>query len=221
MRNFDRLGLVIRDLDASLAGWLGSLLPDVAISFEAPGSSRGQSEQATATASLSVVLLSVREDADASFSGWGELRADDGLLLGRLPPTRRYRFSYLLVAEAGDALLEHDVLGRVLAAAALYEVVPPEHLAGSLDGVGPEVLVRCAPATGTADPQHLWGSWATSPRACLELSVLAPLPLASLLEVPQPPRHIDLGAAKVPAAAGDEGAAMSARPRPTSRIQEG
>jgi hypothetical protein len=209
---------VIRDLDDTLAGWLGGILPGVAISFEAPGSSSAHSKPGDAKVSLAVVLLSVREDADASFSGWGELRGDDGLLLGRLPPSRRYRFSYLLVAEAADALTEHNLLGRVLAGAALHEVVPPEHLAGSLEGVGPEVLVRCAPATAATDPQQLWASWAMPPRAWLELSVLAPLPLAALLEVVQPPRHVELGAAQVPAAVLD--GTGSPRPRPTSRIQE-
>ena len=210
---------VIRDLDVTLAGWLGALLPGVSISFEPPGPGGAHTKRAAPVGCLAVVLLGVREEADGSLSGWAELRADDGLVMGRVPPSRRYRFTYLLVAQAADALTEHEVLGRVLSGAALHEVVPVEHLRGSLEGAEHAVIVRCAPATGSIDSQQVWGVLGTTPRASLELSVLAPLPLAALLDVAAAPRHIELGAGWVPS--DGSGTDQQEPPlRPTRRIQE-
>ena len=213
---------VIRDVDASLEGWLGGLVPDVRISFEPPvaptrASGAKGKDGARPAVTLSVLLYDVREDPDGSLSGWDEVRDQRGVVVGRTPPPKRYRLTYLLVATAADPLAEHEVLGRVLAGAARDEVVPTGHLAGEMVHAEHDMLVRCAPATGTADPQHLWSTWDCPARAALELSVLVPMPMALLVAVPPPPAHLDLHTARRDRA---EPAVEPVRPRPTSTVHE-
>jgi hypothetical protein len=206
---------VIRDVDATLAAWLARHVPGVRISFAPPGHETAKGGAAV----LSVHLYGVREDADGSLSGWDVVRDQKGVVVGRTPPSRRYRLTYLLVATAADTLTEHDVLGRVLAGAVQDEVVPQEFLAGELVHAERDVLVRCAPATGTADPQHLWATWDCPARTALELSVLAPMPMSFLLSAPPPPSHIDLRTSRD--GRRDDGGIAAVRPRPTSSVHEG
>jgi hypothetical protein len=207
---------VIRDVDESLAGWLGQLLPGVEVSFEPPGAPRRTGT--VATKRLTIFLASVRGEPDGSTASWGTLRGAEGEAIGRLPPLRHYWFHYLLVAEADRTVAEHEVLGQVLAATAQSEVIPRACLTGSLADDDCTVLVRCAPAARTIDPQHLWSAWGTTPRASIELSVLTPLPITALREVAPPPSHIDVGVRR--GAIGPQEPEPSLR-RPTGRISEG
>jgi hypothetical protein len=217
---------VLRDVDGSLTAWLRDLVPGVRVSCEPPASrpaSDGSSGKGRTAASLYLYLHAVREDAGGSTVGWSDLRNGDGVVVGRLPPSRRYRLNYLLLPDARDAAAEHELLGRVLAGTALSEALPAEFLVGALGdahgGPGTTVLVRCAPATSAVDTTHLWAAWGLSPRATLELSVLAPLPLSYVEEVAAAPSTVQLGAARRPRPTADESPAP-ARPRPAARIQE-
>ena len=202
-------GPVIRDVDDSLVSWLGEMVPTVPVELGPPADPEARTRKGAA--SIALFLHEVREDADGSAAGWSELRNDEGRLVGRMPPSRRYRLTYLVFATAQDVRTEHDLLGRVLAGSALTEVVPPEHLAGSLADVEATMIVRCAPARGHADPSELWAAWRLAPRTTLELSVLAPLPLSYVAEVAEPPSSVDL---RVRRGAADPAAPTAPRPAP-------
>jgi hypothetical protein len=207
---------VLRDVDQSLTGWLTDLLPGVRVGCEPPVP---RTPSAGAEAAVHLHLHAVREDPGGSTVGWSDLRDGDGVVVGRLPPSRRFRLNYLLLPDARDTSAEHDLLGRVLAASALSETLPPEFLVGPLAEAHSTVLVRCAPSSPAVDTTHLWAAWGVTPRATLELSVLAPLPLAYLEEVAAAPSAFHLGARRTRADDGDQPA--PARPRPAARISEG
>jgi hypothetical protein len=215
---------VLRDVDASLSAWLGALLPGVRVSCESPAHHTERAEssgkaRARAEATVHLHLHAVREDAGGSTVGWSDLRNGDGVVVGRLPPSRRFRLNYLVLPQARDTATEHDLLSRVLAGTALSETLPVEFLAGALGDAESTVLVRCAPATLSVDTTHLWAAWGVAPRATLELSVLAPLPLAYVEEVAAPPSQIALGARAAPGPTVEKEPVPTA-PRPTARIQE-
>jgi hypothetical protein len=222
-------GAVLHDVDRSVASWLASVLPaGVEIAFAPPGGrsddaparkgNKGAPEQATVLLHLHLV----REDADASTVGWRSTRGPDGAVDGRLPPDQRFRIVYLLAAWADDPLAEHELLGRILVAAAALEVLPDEAFCGCLAGEPRAILMRCAPANPTADPAALWAAWRLAPRAVLELSLLVPLPRTPTTDLPPPPQQIDLSSerrAPVPAGAGAE--RVGPLPRRRARIEEG
>lgn len=209
---------MIHDVDLSLAAWLCDLLPGVAVTFDPPSRAAEPGEGAARRA-LVLHLADLHEEPGGSTSGWSALRGDDGVVVGRVPGVRRFRLTYLLMGQGEDTLAEHDVLGHALEATSRYDVVPTAHLAGSMKEVGDRaVMVRCAPSTRTADARELWRAWGVAPRTVLELSVLAPLPTATIAEVAAPPSEVSLGV--------DRGAPRPAASppapgrRPTGRITE-
>lgn len=183
---------MIRDVDETLSAWFSSVLPGVAVSFDPPGTPRPSKGSAV----LHVHLADVREEDDLTTGGWASIRDDDGLVRGRVPSTRRYRFAYLLIAEASDVLTEHDLLGQVLAGTTLTSVIPDEHLTGALQLTEQVIVVRCAPEKRFSDPTHLWQAWGVAPRLALELTLLAAVPVAAMLEVAPPPEQIDLSTSR-------------------------
>ncbi len=217
-------GQVIRDLDLTLAGWLGTVLDGTPVTFDvppddpapAPAAGRAEARGAAAT-TVALELYDVRLDADASTAGWASVRDERGVEVGRVPPAKTYRLTYLLTAHGPDALTEHDVLGRVLTAAAAHEVVPAEHVVGSLAESARQVLLRCAPARPLTDAHERRGR--EGRRVALELSLLASLPQGGLSDLAAPPSHVELGTrTPSPRPAVDRQALV---PRPTARITEG
>lgn len=190
---------VLSDADDSLAGWLATLVPAgtaVALFGPDPSEDTPRPRAETGAGTLLVHLHRVRESPDGSGAGWNELRSAEGAVVGRVPPTRRYRLTYLLTAVATDVRTEHDILGHVLSGSAATEVVPAAHLRGSLavdaGGEPVAVLARCAPEESFVDPAVLWAAWRIAPRASLEMSLLVPMPQSYVGKVPDAPREIDL-----------------------------
>lgn len=176
---------MLRDVDVSLAAWLATYLPpggDIVFDIATP----------PAPPAVALYLHDVREEAELTPGNWSDVRGDGGVLVGRIPPQRRYRMTYLITAWAADTLAEHEILGNVLAGCAMHHVVPPDALRGCLADGDQVVMVRCAPFDRACDPRELWAAWRLPPRTTLELSVLAALPVAALVELAAPPRNLDL-----------------------------
>lgn len=208
------LGHVISDLDATITAWLSDLVPYAAISLDPPTADRQAGPRPTVT----LALVDVQEDQAAGSHSWSTQRAEDGQVIGRVPPQRRYRFTYLVTASGPDTRGEHEVLGSLLAGLALEDVVPDPFLRGVLADCHRTLLVRCAPERESTDHRERWSAWSWAGRTALELVVLAPLPAAAVQAVADPPSHIDLrsaGAFRPPVATS------SAVPRrPSGRITE-
>jgi hypothetical protein len=171
-------------------------------------------------ATLSLMLVDVQESTAAGSHAWSSQRAEDGQVMGRVPPNRSYRFTYLMTAAAEDTLSEHELLGTVLAGVAMDDVVPESHLRGVLSDCARSLMTRCAPERHDANGHDRWAAWNLTGRTCLELSVLAPLPAAAMADVADPPSRIDLkasGGHRPMATTPPQGAAR----RPIGRITEG
>lgn len=210
---------MIHDVDTSVAGWLADLLPGVAVSFDPPAAEPPSSRKA-ARPMLLLFLSGLHQESDGSTSGWSSLRDEEGVVVGRVPGIRYFRFTYLLMGQAKDTATEHQILGRALEATALYELVPQAFLAGALAELdGSSVRVRLAPSSRGVDTRELWHAWGVPPRTVLELTVLAPLPLTTVADVAAPPSQVDLGVGRgTPPATANAGAPP--RRRPTGRISE-
>jgi hypothetical protein len=211
-------GQVIADVDATIASWLGRLAPELDVAFTPPPDKSGSAPKRART-TVTVFLYDVREDPDAGTPGWTGLRSDDGVLVGRQHPSRAYHFSYLLIASGPDPLEEHEALGRILSGSLLNEVVAEEDLAGQMKAADGPVVVRCAPAVRSVDAHDLWTAWGIRPRTTLELSVRAPMPPPLVIEVAEPPSHVDLEARHL--SPDREAAAVNGSPRDrTARVRE-
>lgn len=166
---------VIHDVDESLRELIrtgavnGSGLE---ISFETP--SAEWSSRLT-TPALSLYLYNIQEDPKRREVQYQEVRNDDGVVVARVLPPRRFKLSYLVTAWAQRPEDEHRLLSAVLSCFIRSEVVPPAVLQGAL--IGLEEPVRCTIALPLPPERSITDVWSTlgGPlKASLDLVVTAP-----------------------------------------------
>jgi hypothetical protein len=213
---------VIDDVDRSLRALLGAHVGGADVAFDAPTPEWAAGVAGAKRPVLSLFLHAVDEDVAVRRADWDDVREADGRVVGRQPPLRRYRLSYLVSAWAGDPVEEHALLGRVLEVALVAEVVPLEHLHGRLAEQELPVVLEAAvrlPDVPAPPPHDLWSALGMPMRASLDLRVAAPLLPALSTDLAPAAERLDLGIAKVDAAgvgagAGDGGAG----PEPVGRV---
>jgi hypothetical protein len=189
---------VIDDVDASVLALLRSAIPqrEAAIRFEAPTPEWVSSQKGPC---VDLFLHDVVEELGGRGSDWTDIRGDDGRVVARQPPLRRYRLCYLVSAWASSAEVEHQLLGRVLRAVVEADSLPAEVLVGSLVEEARYVEVALAePSPSRLRPHDLWSALGTPPKTSFELVVTAPLRPTPTTEIAPPAETISLGLSKEP-----------------------
>ena len=210
---------MIGDLDATLTAWLSELVPYASVSFDLPGDQEGGAAKRS-RAALSLTLVDLQEAQSAGTHSWASQRSDEGQVVGRTPPRRVYRFTYLITATAKDTVAEHELLGNVLVQMASQEVIPETHLRGTLSECGPSLMVRLAPERPDAETHERWSPWLLTRRTTLELRIMAPIPSGALESVAPAPSEFHLAASGSYRPPTPPEAPRTGR-RPTGRISEG
>ncbi|MGD9997617.1 MAG: DUF4255 domain-containing protein [Ilumatobacteraceae bacterium] len=187
---------MIADVDQSLARFLGAALGRrTAISFEAPTEQwAAKWAEATKRPTVSCFLHRVVEDMGRRAADWVDERGEDGRVGGRQPPVRHYQLHYQVSAWATSIDDEHRLLGEVMAACLVGEVLPPEHLVGALEGETTPVLVRLAVPMVDPGPQphEVWSSLGVPLRASLDLTLVAPLRPALVTDLAPPAEELSM-----------------------------
>ncbi|HSS08851.1 MAG TPA: DUF4255 domain-containing protein [Acidimicrobiales bacterium] len=189
---------MIDDVDASVLALLQLAIPksDAAVRFEAP---TPDWVSALKGPCIDLFLHDVVEELGGRGADWTDVRGEDGRVVARQPPLRRYRLSYLVSAWASSAEVEHRLLGRVLRAVVEADNLPADVLVGSLVEDAPYVDVALAePSPSRLRPHDLWSALGTPPRTSFELVVTAPLRPTPLTEVAPPAERLILGVAQEP-----------------------
>jgi hypothetical protein len=189
---------VIAEVSAALRALYSPLLPGgVQLRFGAPTGDQGSA--------LSVFLASVQEDPRAVPADWEDVRDEQGRVLGRQPPIRRFDLLYLVTAWAKDSEREEALLDIVLTATVPTVRLDPKLLGGTLRGATQPVLVRLAP-----EATAVYASLDLPPRTVLGLSVNAPLIRPLSTDIAPPADQITLGVDRTtpPGAGGLTGPAV-------------
>jgi hypothetical protein len=201
---------MLRDVDLSLASWLGTVLPTgTGIRFDTPRA--GWEEDGSGTPFVSAFLCGIRRSGQESPpAGWSEVRDDTGRLVGRQPAAHYYRLPYLLTAWAGSraaegdvsqrTLEQHGLLGGLLDACATSDVIAEEHLTGALADAGLPCFVRCADTeSGAAVAADWWSGFGIPVRAHLVLELVAPSLPPMVTDLAPPASTIALDTGRLPA----------------------
>jgi Pvc16 N-terminal domain len=187
---------VIADVQHALRGLLTPLLPPACDVRFGPPADRAPGPD---EAALVFFLAAVRED-DTGNPDWEDLRDDDGRVVARRPPVRRFDLRYHVTAEAADTDAEARLLDAVLAAVDPGKRVPAELVGDAL--AGKPVLLRLGEPAYPLPGLPL--------RTALTVVANAPLVLPSV-PAAAPAEDIQLGVAAPgrpaprPAAAGPRG----------------
>jgi hypothetical protein len=180
---------VISDVGRALRTLLRGHLPAGAAVHLGRPADRATTPAANGAGSEPAVHLALcwlRDDPSGRQSGDWDVRTEDGTLLGRQSPARRYELRYLVTARAESVEAEHDLLDAALLAVTGLDALPPESLPKGLADAGLPVFLRvCAePALASAGvPAH----------AGFELNVSAPLLPPLQTELAPPAAEVALG----------------------------
>lgn len=162
----------------------------VEISFEAP--TREWSGRRNAP-TVNVYLYDIREDVSRREIVFEEIRDDNGTVVERRRPPRRYHLRYLITTWTQRPEDEHRLLSALLGALVRHETLPEDLLEGSLADMPVETIVQVAlPAEEARGIAEVWTALGGEMRAALDLDVIAPLdvtyPFDIAPAVAHPPR---------------------------------
>ncbi|MEO8266948.1 MAG: DUF4255 domain-containing protein [Ilumatobacteraceae bacterium] len=183
---------MIADADRSLSNFLVSVLDSgTSVTFETPTE---EWAKAVKRPSVSCFLHRAVEDIGRRAADWSDERNADGRVGGRQPPVRHYQLHYQVSAWAKSVEEEHRLLGRVMEACLVGEIVAAEHLAGVFDGEVQPLLIRLGVPLPDAGPQphDVWSSLGMPLRASLELTLVAPLRPALSTDIAPPAEELTM-----------------------------
>jgi hypothetical protein len=170
---------MLSEIDAGLRSLLLREVVDgdeVTLAFDAPTREWAAGRNAP---TLDLYLYDIREDLGSRVSGECDVRDDNGRIVGREPPPRTYRLSYLVTAWTSRPEDEHRLLDRVLACLVRHSAVPPDDLSGALAGWSRPVLLSVAvPPTHERSISEMWTALGGVLKPSLDLVVSAPLRVA-------------------------------------------
>ncbi|WP_410586161.1 Pvc16 family protein [Amycolatopsis sp. lyj-23] len=184
---------MLEHVDAALTALVRAAVPPgVTLRPDPPGPDLGGDGEV-----LSVFLHRVVEDLTARAAAWSDELDEQGRVVARVLPPRRYRFCYLITAWAPAREAEHARLGAVLAAMAPLLHVPGEYLPAPLRA-GPAVGLDVAHPDLPGVAADLWTSFGVPPRTGLDVVLTVTMTPAALGPLPAAPSTVDLGVAGGP-----------------------
>lgn len=157
---------------------------DVEVAFDAP--TREWASKRTVP-TVDVYLFDIREDIRRRRVEPERVRDDDGVVIGRRRPPRRYRLSYLVTAWTQRPEDEHRLLSSVLHAFLPHEELPRDLLDGALaEEPQPIYLTIGLPPPPERSIGEIWSAMGGELKPSLELVLSAPFVLEELQEAGPP-----------------------------------
>ncbi|MFV2063348.1 MAG: DUF4255 domain-containing protein [Chloroflexota bacterium] len=167
---------MIHDIDESLRALVKQeALHDngVEVAFDAPTREWVSRRNAP---SVDLYLYDIREDLSRRETMWEELRDETGRVTERRLRPRWFRLSYLVTAWTQRPEDEHRLLSAMLSCFIRHETMPPQLLAGTLDGIDlPIVLTAALPPTQDRSIADVWSAMGGELKPSIDLVVTAPM----------------------------------------------
>jgi len=167
---------VIHDVDASLSALLAAEAlngTEAEVLFDAPTKDWAARRNSP---TVDVFLYDIREDVSRRDQMAQPVRGADGRVVGREPPPRRFKLSYLLTVWTRRPEDEHRLLAQLLTTLVRYDRIPDAHLRGELAGQPLPVILNLAlPPTQDRSLSDIWGALGGELKPSIDLVAIAPL----------------------------------------------
>ena len=167
---------MIHEVDRSLAELIKAEVAsggDVDVVFDAP-TKEWASRRSGPT--INAFLYDIREDVGRRDAVPQPIRNDEGRVIARRPPARRFRLSYLLTAWTQRPEDEHRLLAQLLTGFVRYDEIPLPFLQGGLAQQEIPVLMFLAlPPTQDRSLTDIWTALGGEMKPSLDLVVVAPV----------------------------------------------
>jgi hypothetical protein len=177
---------MIHDVDESLRALVRRDVLNgskVDISFEAPNKDWAARRQGP---TLNLYLYDIREDLDRREVQYQEVRDENGRIVERRMPPRRFKLSYLVTAWTQRPEDEHRLLSAMLSAVVSGDTIPEDLLAGDLLDWQHMVRVTVGlPLSQDRSISDVWTALGGELKPSLDLVVTVPFPprMARIMEV--------------------------------------
>src|SRR5437868_11251433 len=157
---------------------------NIEVSFEAP--TRDWSSRRNSP-TLNLYLYDIHEDLQRREVQHEEIRGDNGRVIGRRPPPRRFKLSYLVTAWTQRPEDEHRLLSAVLSCFLRNEIIPRELAAGALASQKfPSYLTIALPPSSDRSISDVWSALGRELKPSLDLVVTAPVDVARAMPAGPP-----------------------------------
>lgn len=144
---------------------------DVEIVFEAPTKEWASRRS---TPAVDVFLYDIRENLDRR-QNLLEYSRDDGIAVGRIPPTRWFGCSYLITAWTQRAEDEHRLLGGIIEGLLTTHAIPRDCLRGPLAAIERELFMTLGRPLGSERSiSDIWSALGGELKPSLDLVVAVP-----------------------------------------------
>jgi hypothetical protein len=166
---------MISDVDAALAELLRSeaVAGGAEVVFDAP-TKEWASRRNSPT--IDVFLYDIREDVGRRDAQPEVVRNEDGRVIDRRPPPRRFKLSYLITAWTRRPEDEHRLLAQLLSTLLRHDRIPRQYLNGSLKELPLPVLLHLAlPAGQDRSLTDIWSALGGELKPSLDLVAVAPI----------------------------------------------
>jgi uncharacterized protein DUF4255 len=125
---------------------------------------------------VDLYLYDIREDLERRETFLQDIRGNDGFVVSRRPPSRRFKLSYLVTAWTQRAEDEHRLLSSLLSCFLAHQRMPPDLLIGSLSELGEKVLISIAlPPPQDRSISDVWSALGGELKPSLDLVINAPV----------------------------------------------
>jgi Pvc16 N-terminal domain len=177
---------VIHDVDESLRTLVlrdainGS---GVDVSFEAPTKEWAARRN---TPTVSIYLYDVREDLDRREVEFEEVRNEEGRVVNRRPPPRRFKLSYLVTVWTQRPEDEHRLLSSLLACFLTHDSLPDDVLPTLVERRYSTFLSIALPPPSDRSLADVWSALGGELKPSLDLVLSAPFDTARVREVGPP-----------------------------------
>lgn len=171
---------MIDEMDTSIRAFLRARVVngDVEVSFDAPNSDWAAKRTAP---TLNVFLFDIREDVARRRVEAARVTNDDGQVIGRRRPPRRFKLSYLVTAWTQRAEDEHRLLSGVIKAFLAHDEFPRDELQGALEEEDLPIYVTVGiPPPPERSIGEIWSAMGGELKPSVELVVSVPVALDEL-----------------------------------------
>lgn len=180
------MATMINDVDETLRELVdrevlngGSSKVDVA--FDAPTAEWAARRQGPA---VNLYLYDIREDLERRRVAYEEVRNDQGRVVRRAMPPRKFQLSYLLTVWTARPEDEHRLLSAALACFLSFDAFPTDALRGTLADLDDDVRVTVAvPPADERGLSDIWLGLGGELKPSLDVVVTAPMPARTAREL--------------------------------------
>ncbi|TDT17032.1 uncharacterized protein DUF4255 [Ilumatobacter fluminis] len=131
---------------------------------------------------IDIFLYDIREDLTRREVMFEDVRDEDGKVVDRRQPPRRFRFAYLVTAWTKRPEDEHRLLSSILACLVRNERLPPEILAGALADSERAIVTQVAMAIDDDRMYtNIWSALGGELKPAVNLVCIAPLDVSRVL----------------------------------------